>query len=95
MKSFTAYEKELSKNLRDRLSKTENIDDVRREFKIVILKLLDKIFPENDFDISRVTVDYENAAFQLPEEILDNNAFMEIWKGSDLPEIIKRFLTEA
>ena len=95
MKSFTAYEKELPKNFGDRLNKSESIDDVRREFKIVVLKLLNNIFPENDFDISRIIVNYENAEFKLSEELFENNAFMEIWKGSDLSEIIQRFLKEA
>jgi hypothetical protein len=98
--SFSKIEKELLPAFRQQIGTAESTEDVKKNFVYTTSDLLDKatggeLKPRyEDIRLAPEAVD-DNSKFNFSGRIMDNPAFMAVWRDSDLQHIVGRFAVSA
>jgi hypothetical protein len=95
--SFTKYEHECLPKFRQRISKAESAEDVRKVFAYTTRYLMEKIFGgEATFRDEDVTLEpSEKSGFSLSSRLSSTKGFKSTWENSDLPRMVGRFAETA
>ncbi len=95
--SFTKYEKELLPKFRKKINTAESSQDVKTFYARTCLKLLDKAFAGElslDFDDVKLEPGTDRK-YLISDRLLSSTSFSDIWKSSDLPNVLDRFTDTA
>ena len=98
--SFSKDENELLPDFRNKISKAESTEDVKKVFAQTTGQLLIRIFGD------KLKTEYEDIklhpealnrapAFTVAEHLKSRTDFMEIWDNSDLPHVVGRLAQTA
>ena len=95
--SFTKYEKKVYPSFRQKISKAESIEDVKKIYDYAASALLTDAFGGKiEIESEDMTLKHEGKRpFRISKRLESSNVFMEIWKTSDLPQIIDRLSETA
>jgi hypothetical protein len=95
--SFTKYEHECLPAFRQRISKAESAEDVRKVFAYTTRLLMEKIFAGGvKFGDDDATLDPSgDSPFSLNDRLFSNEGFKSAWNNSDLPRMVSRFAETA
>lgn len=96
-KSFSDLERELEHAYRNNMNHAESVADVEKFFSYITRSLLTQAFPEL-VNLDREGIKFDRAqtpAYSLSRNLKENPSFQEIWKNSDLPNIVSRFANTA
>ncbi|ADH85131.1 hypothetical protein [Desulfurivibrio alkaliphilus] len=98
--SFSKDENELLPDFRNKISKAESTEDVKKVFAQTTGQLLTRIFGD------KIKTEYEDIrlnpaeingapAFTVTSNLKDQPNFVEIWENSDLPHVVGRLAQTA
>ncbi|HKJ34824.1 MAG TPA: hypothetical protein VKA34_23570 [Balneolales bacterium] len=90
--SFTRYEREILPNFRQKISKAESTEDVKKFFVYTVKELFKNVFEgqmEFDYEEFELTPDSESH-YRLSERVLSSKDFTSVWNHSDLPRVVNR-----
>lgn len=98
--SFSKIEKELLPAFRQQIGTAESTEDVKKNFVYTTSDLLDKatggeLKPRFE-DIHLVpAAEDDSCKFDFSGRLMDNPAFIAVWRNSDLQHIVGRFAASA
>ena len=90
--SFTRHERQTLPNFRQKISKAESTEDVKKFFVYTVKEFLTNVFEgkmEFDDEALKLIPDSE-PYFRLSERLLSSKGFTSVWNDSDLPRVITR-----
>jgi len=95
--SFTKYEHQLVPEFREKINKTESLEDVREVFSYALRELFENIFK------GKITVTEEDIIFtpdkdphyMFSDQLKSQPDFMDVWKNSDLPRLVQDLADSA
>jgi len=95
--SFTRYEHEALPTFRERISKAESTEDVKKFFVYTAKELFESIFDGKiEFEYEDFTLVRHHAPYyRLSKRVLSLRDFRYIWNDSDLPRVIRRLAESA
>jgi len=90
--SFSREEQDLRPRLREKVNAAESTEDVKKFFAQTVGELLERVLGQS------VDLQYEDIRFDpsgkygytVSERLHKTEGFAAVWKGSDLPHVIKR-----
>ena len=90
--SFTRYEREILPNFRQKISKAESTEDVKKFFVYTVKELFKNVFEgQREFDYEEFELTPESEPhYRLSERLLSSKDFTSVWNHSDLPRVVKR-----
>ena len=89
---FTRHERQILPNFRQKISKAESTEDVKKFFVYIVKKLFKNVFKgqmEFDYEEFKLIPDSE-PYFRLSERLLSSKDFTSVWNDSDLPRVVSR-----
>ena len=95
--SFTKYEREILPNFREKISKAESIEDVKKFFVYTVKELFENVFKGRmsfyyeDFALTLGTEPY----YRLSRRLLSSEDFVSVWDNSDLPRVVYRLVESS
>ncbi len=90
--SFTRYERGILPNFRQKISKAESTEDVKKFFVYTVNELFENVFEGQlkfDYEEFELTPDSE-PYYRLSQRLLSSKDFTSVWNHSDLPRVVKR-----
>ena len=95
--SFTRYEREILPNFRQKISKAESTEDVKKFFVYTIQKLFGRVLERKGaFTYEDIRLDpQEQSGFIISDKLLEDPDFAAVWRNSDLANIVKRIADAA
>ena len=95
--SFTKYERKILPDYRQRISSAESTQDVKNFFVYMVGTLFSEIFSDElMFEDSDIKLTPGRAAgYQLSKRLRATPEFAEIWKTSDLSDMLNRMAEVA
>jgi hypothetical protein len=90
--SFTRYEREILPNFRQKISKAESTEDVKKFFFYTVKELFNSVFKGQmgfDYEEFKLTPD-RKPYYRLSERLLSSKDFTSVWNDSDLPRVVNR-----
>ena len=90
--SFTRYERGILPNFRQKISKAESTEDVKKFFVYTVNELFSNVFEgqlEFDYEDFELMPDGE-PHYQLSKRLLSSKDFTSVWNYSDLPRVVNR-----
>ena len=90
--SFTRYEREILPNFRQKISKAESTEDVKKFFVYTVKELFKNVFEgqmEFYYEEFELTPDSE-AHYRLSKRLLSSKNFTSVWNHSDLSRVVNR-----
>lgn len=98
--SFSKIEKELLPAFRQQIGTAESTEDVKKNFVYTTSDLLGRatggeLKPRYEDIHLNPAADDDSRKFDFSGRIMDNPAFMAVWRDSDLPHIVSRFAASA
>lgn len=95
--SFTKIENELRPDFRQKMSKAESTEDVKKFFVYTAMKLMKEVFGDD------IKLEYDDIVFvpsaapyyRINDDITEMDRFKSIWEESDLPQVLNRFAESA
>lgn len=95
--SFTRYEREILPNFRQKISKAESTEDVKKFFVYTVKELFKNVFEgqmEFVYEEFELTPD-SKPHYRLSERLLSSKDFKPVWNHSDLPRVVKLWQNQA
>lgn len=95
--SFTKYEHEVLPTFRQKISKAESTEDVKKFFVYTAIHLLKTVFEgKMNFEYEDITLlPHSKSQYSVSERILSSDHFKSVWNNSDLPRVIYRLALSA
>jgi len=95
--SFTKYERKLLPDYRQRISSAESTQDVKNFFVYMVGLLFSEIFSDKlTFEESDIKlVPEKTAGYQISKRLREKKEFAEVWKSSDLSDLLSRMAEVA
>jgi hypothetical protein len=95
--SFTKYEHQVIPRFREKISKAESTEDVKKFFIYTAMELFENIFA------GKMSFEYEDIAlmphatppYTLNKRLVSSGDFTSVWNDSDLPHLIGRLAERA
>ena len=90
--SFTRHERQILPNFRQKISKAESTEDVKKFFVYTVKELFKNVFEgqmEFDYEEFKLIPDSE-PYFRLSKRLLSSKDFTSVWNDSDLPRVVTR-----
>ena len=90
--SFTRCEREILPNFRQKISKAESTEDVKKFFVYTVKELFNSVFKGQmgfDYEEFKLTPDSE-PYYRMSERLLSSKDFTSVWNDSDLPRVVNR-----
>ena len=95
--SYSKYENEILPGFRQRINHAESAEDVKKFFVYTAKELFDNIFE------GRMIFEYDDIAlvpngekrYKMSSKLLGSEDFSNIWKDSDLPQVLNRLAKPA
>ena len=95
--SYAKIERDLKGEYKKKMNAAESTEDVKKFFGQTALRLFGRVFE------GEVAIDYEDVrldanrprGFRLREGLTSDETIQKVWDGSDLPDIVGRFATQA
>ncbi len=95
--SFTKYERKILPDYRQRISSAESVPEVKDFFVYMVGLLLDEVFADKlvleEGDIKLTP--QKNAGYQLSQRLKRIPEFADVWKTSDLSDVLERMAEMA
>ncbi len=95
--SFTKHERKILPDYRQRISSAESTQDVKKFFVYMVDMLFNEIFPDKitleDNDIKLTPG--QSGGYQLSKRLRTKPEFNELWKTSDLSDLLERMAEVA
>lgn len=95
--SFTKYEKKVFPSFRQKISKAESIEDVKKIYDQAAVSLLADVFA-GQIDIESedmILAPETDRSFRVSGRLKSSEVFNEVWEKSDLPQMISRLSDTA
>ncbi|RLB84145.1 MAG: hypothetical protein DRH24_05920 [Deltaproteobacteria bacterium] len=95
--SFTKYENEILPKLREKTSKAESTEDIKKFFVQAIKELIGKVFAGKiEFEYEDISLMIESEPnYKLSNRLYSSKEFKNVWNDSDLSRVITRFAKTA
>lgn len=96
--SFSKDENELLPDFRNRISKAESTEDVKKVFAQTMGNLLDRVTAGKlrlDYDDVSLLPEADNRPYSLSKRLSEQQEFSDLWRKSDLPHVIGRLAQTA
>jgi glycyl-tRNA synthetase beta subunit len=95
--SFTKYEHDSIPLFREKITKAESIEDVKKVFaqtmRMLIMDILQEQLKVRDDDV--VLQPNSDTPYEVSDRLLSLQNFKALWERSDLPQVISRFAQSA
>jgi len=95
--SFSKYEQKVLPNFRQKISRAESTEDVKKFFVYTAQELLESIFAGKiDFKYEDIElIPGKEPHYLLSKQFAFSDEFKSVWKDSDLPRLLSRLAETA
>ena len=95
--SVVKHENSILPGFRNRISRAESTEDVKKFFVYSVRELLVNVFQDNkfqDFDVIKLSFKGK-PHYEFNKDLTSSDEFSDVWQNSDLPHVIRRMAETA